>query len=107
MQSHTTIKENTETILQLAANMRISCLGPNLYPVRDATLETLCLRSYILFHMFRNQITYFLWYYPAITDLRTQNLPPRFFAKKIIPCSEILIGNTYELPHAAQLQIEK
>ena len=26
---------------------------------------------------------------------------------KIIPCSESLTGNTYELPHAAQLQIEK
>ena len=26
---------------------------------------------------------------------------------KIIPCSESLIDNTYELPHAAQLQIEK
>ena len=70
MQSDTTIKENTETILQLAANIRISCLRPNLYPVRDATLETLCLRSHILFHMFRDQITYFLCYYPVITDSR-------------------------------------
>ena len=60
MQSDITIKENTETILQLAANMRISCLRPNLYPVREATLETLCLRTYILFHRFRDQITYFL-----------------------------------------------
>ena len=60
MQSDITIKENTETILQLAANMRISCLRPNLYPVREATLGTLCLRSCILFHRFRDQITYFL-----------------------------------------------
>ena len=60
MQSDITIKENTETILQLAANMRISCLRPNLYPVREATLETLCLRTYILFHRFRDQITDFL-----------------------------------------------
>ena len=30
MQSDITIKENTETILQLAANMRISCVRPNL-----------------------------------------------------------------------------
>ena len=60
MQSDITIKENTETILQLAANMRISCLRPNLYPVREATIETLCLRIYILFHRFRDQITYFL-----------------------------------------------
>ena len=64
MQSDITIKENTETILQLAANMRISCLpqaaGPNLYRVREATLGTLCLRSCILFHRFRDQITYFL-----------------------------------------------
>ena len=81
MQSDTTIKENTETILQLAANMRISCLRPNLYPVRDATRETLCLRSHILFHMFRDQITYFLCYYPAITDSRNyeHKISPRGF----------------------------
>ena len=83
MQSDTTIKENTETILQLAANMRISCLRPNLYPVRDATLETLCLRSHILFHMFRDQITYFLCYYPAITDSRNyeHKISPRGFSQ--------------------------
>ena len=81
MQSDTTIKENTETILQLAANMRISCLRPNLYPVRGATRETLCLRSHILFHMFRDQITYFLCYYPAITDSRNyeHKISPRGF----------------------------
>ena len=56
MQSDITIKENIETILQLAANMRTSCLRPKLYPVRKATLEMLCLRSYILSHMFRDQI---------------------------------------------------
>ena len=60
MQSDITIKENTETILHVAANMRISCLRPNLYPVREATLETLCLRTYTLFHRFRDQITDFL-----------------------------------------------
>ena len=83
MQSDITIKENTETILQLAANMRISCLRPNLYPVRDATLETLCLRSHILFHMFRDQITYFLCYYPAITDSRNyeHKISPRGFSQ--------------------------
>ena len=56
MQSDITIKENIETILQLAANMRTSCLRPKLYPVRKATLEMLCLRSYIFSHMFRDQI---------------------------------------------------
>ena len=56
MQSDITIKENIETILQLAANMRTSCLRPKLYPVRKATLEMLCLRSYKLSHMFRDQI---------------------------------------------------
>ena len=60
MQNDITIKENTETILQLVANMRISCLRPNLYPVCEATLETSCLRSYVLFHMFIDQITYYL-----------------------------------------------
>ena len=53
MQSDNAIKENSETILQLAANMRTSCLRPKLYPVCEATLEMLCLRSYILSHMFR------------------------------------------------------
>ena len=73
MQSDTTIKENTEI-----TTITISCLRPNLYLVRDATLETLCLRSYILFHMFWDQITYFLLYYPAITD-------SRYYEHKISP----------------------
>ena len=47
------IKENEETILQLGANMRISCLQPDLFAVHEAMLETLCLCGYILFHMFR------------------------------------------------------
>ena len=66
---------------RLAANMRIFCLRPNLYPVRDATLETLCLRSNILLNMFRDQITYFLCYYPAITDSRNyeHKISPRGF----------------------------
>ena len=80
MQSDITIKENTETILQLAANMRISCLRPNLYPVRE---ETLCLRTYILFHRFRDQITDFLWY-PAITN-------SRYYGHKISP--EVVCNN--------------
>ena len=42
------IKENEETILQLGANMRISCLQPDLFAVHEAMLETLCLCSYIL-----------------------------------------------------------
>ena len=34
------IKENKEAILQLANNMRISCLRPDLFAVHKATLET-------------------------------------------------------------------
>ena len=54
--SDTMIKENKEPIFQLGANLRISCLQPDLFLVREATLET----------------------YPAISDprLRTLNLPP-------------------------------
>ena len=46
--SNITIKENKETILQLGAKRRISCLQLDLFLVREATLETLCLHSYIL-----------------------------------------------------------
>ena len=77
MQSDITIKENTETILQLAANMRISCLRPNLYPVREATLETLCLRTYILFHSTPLLRTL------AITDTKS---PPRLSAITGVEC---------------------
>lgn len=79
MQSDITMKENTETILQLAANTRISCLRPNLFPVREAMLETLCLRSYIIFQMFRDQIIYFSLVprYYRLLPSRTQYLPPR------------------------------
>ena len=77
MQSDITMKENTETILQLAANTRISCLRPNLFPVREAMLETSCLRSYILFQMFRDQIIYFSLVprYYRLSPSRTQYLP--------------------------------
>ena len=34
-------RENKETILQLGVNTRISCLRPDLFPVCEATLETL------------------------------------------------------------------
>ena len=47
IQSDTRIKKNKETILQLGENMRISYLRPDLSPVREATLQTLSLRSYI------------------------------------------------------------
>ena len=56
-------KENKETILQLGVNMRISCLRPDLFPVCEATLETLFYLSY-----------------PVITDFslfQTFNLPAR------------------------------
>ena len=46
--SNITIKENKETILQLGAKRRISCLQLDLFLVREATLETLSLHSYIL-----------------------------------------------------------
>ena len=46
--SNITIKENKETILQLGAKRRIFCLQLDLFLVREATLETLCLHSYIL-----------------------------------------------------------
>ena len=76
MQSDITIKENIETILQLAANMRTSCLRPKLYPVRKATLEMLCLRSYILSHMFRDQIKS-----PGRTTAQTKIRQPKNFRK--------------------------
>ena len=47
IQSDIRIKKNKETILQLGENMRISYLRPDLSPVREATLQTLSLRSYI------------------------------------------------------------
>ena len=47
IQSDIRIKKNKETILQLGENMRISCFRPDLSPVREATLQTLSLRSYI------------------------------------------------------------
>lgn len=46
--SNITIKENKETILQLGAKRRIFCLQLDLFLVCEATLETLCLHSYIL-----------------------------------------------------------
>ena len=49
------IKENKEIILQLGANMKMSYLRPHPFPVHEATLETLCFRSYTLFHMFRDK----------------------------------------------------
>ena len=49
------IKENQEIILQFGANMKMSYLRPHPFPVHEATLETLCFRSYTLFHMFRDK----------------------------------------------------
>ena len=73
------MKENKETILQLSANMRISCLWLDLFQVREAMLETLCLCSYILIHMLRNKTIFSLSHTPllqnfAITDTKS---PPR------------------------------
>ena len=60
-------KEKKETILQQGVNMRISCLRPDLFPVCEATLET-------LLHMLGNK-TIFLSLVPryyrlfAISDI--------------------------------------
>ena len=65
-------KEKKETILQQGVNMRISCLRPDLFPVFEATLET-------LFHMLRNKTIFYL-FYSVITDFslfQTFNLPAR------------------------------
>ena len=53
-------KEKKETILQRGVNMRISCLRPDLFPVCEATLET-------LFHVLRNKTIFYLSH-PVITD---------------------------------------
>ena len=53
-------KENKEIILQFGANMKMSYLRPHPFPVHEATLETLCFRSYTLFHMFRDKKNLFL-----------------------------------------------
>ena len=62
-------KEKKETILQQGVNMRISCLRPDLFPVCEATLET-------LFHMLRNKTIFYLSY-PVFTDFSSlQTLKP-------------------------------
>ena len=45
--------------------------------VREATLETLRLRSYILFQMLRDKTIFFLAYPAELLPLRTLNFPPR------------------------------
>ena len=65
-------KEKKETIHQQGVNMRISCLRPDLFPVCEATLET-------LFHMLRNETISYLSH-PVISDFslfQTFNLPAR------------------------------
>ena len=65
-------KEKKETILKQGVNKRISCLRPDLFPVCEATLET-------LFHMLRNETISYLSH-PVITDFslfQTFNLPER------------------------------
>ena len=63
------IKENEETILQLGANMRTSCLRPDLFAVHEAMLETLCLCSYILFHTFRKKTFFYFSHTPLLQAL--------------------------------------
>ena len=65
-------KEKKETILKQGVNMRISCLRPDLFPVCEATLET-------LFHMLRNKTIFYLSH-PVNTYFslfQTFNLPAR------------------------------
>ena len=65
-------KEKKETIFQQGVILRISCLRPDLFPVCEATLET-------LFHMLRNETISYLSH-PVITDFslfQTFNLPAR------------------------------
>lgn len=45
--------------------------------VRQATLETLRLRSYILFQMLRDKTIFFLAYSAELLPLRTLNFPQR------------------------------
>ena len=67
------IKENEEPILQLGANMRISCLQPDLFAVHEAMLETLCLCSYILFHTFRKKTFFNFSHTPLLQTLTITN----------------------------------
>ena len=65
-------KEKKETILKQGVNKRISCLRPDLFPVCEATLET-------LFHMLRNKTIFYLSH-PVIIDfssLQTFKPPAR------------------------------
>ena len=62
------IKENEQTILQLGANMRISCLWPDLFAVHEAMLETLYSCSYMLFDMFGKKTFFLFLSYPNIKD---------------------------------------
>ena len=50
-----TIKENKEITLRLGTNMTISFFQPDLFPVREATLEAFYWRSYILIHKFKEK----------------------------------------------------
>ena len=74
------IKENKETILQLGVKMRISCLQPDLFPVHEAMLETICLCSHILSHNYSIQLFISL-------VLRTLNHPPWVSAVMGVDCT--------------------
>ena len=63
------IKENEETILQLGANMRTSCLRPDLFAVHEARLETLCLCIVTYYFICLGRKHFFLFLsYPIIKD---------------------------------------
>ena len=72
IKSDITINENKETILQLGAKMSFSCWRQDLFPVLEATLETLCLRSCLLFDMFTDK-TIFLSRTPLLRTLAIMN----------------------------------
>ena len=63
------IKENEETTLQLGVNMRISCLETDLFAVHVVMLEILCLRSYILFHIFQKETIFYFSHTPLLWTL--------------------------------------
>ena len=78
--------KGVKAFLQLRASVRISCLRPDIFLACEATLETLCLRINILFHML-------LFFFPLepryyeLSLLRTLNLPPRVSSMTGVDCS--------------------
>lgn len=64
--------KGVKAFLQLRASVRISCLRPDIFLACEATLETLCLRSCLLFDMFTDK-TIFLSRTPLLRTLAIMN----------------------------------